>query len=94
MTMDQLAGMLGTMVGVSLSPEMWFAVWFVVHFSRSFFQYYIYAFVFAALALVTFRVVVGFTSGTPEVVLALLVWTLLGGGIRVMISRWKNSPTR
>lgn len=89
---ETIAGFVGSMVGSSLSPEMWVAVGLVVWQSRSFLRFLgaaaLGAFVVVGLR---FAVIERFALSDAVVsIAAVFVWSGLGALIRAAVSKRKG----
>jgi len=87
--MDLLIAIVGAILGISSSPEMWVAVILVVAFSSSA-NAFLIALALAAVALVGLKYAL--IPGFPLIfavltVVALALWSSIGWGLRTMIMR-------
>lgn len=94
--MGPAADIVGSIVGTSLSPEMWLAAGCVIYYARSTISFFV-ALVIAALALVALRfaIVTNYqTKGAAYAVLALTVWSSIGWGLRALLRRRARTRLR
>jgi hypothetical protein len=86
---DLLVAILGAIIGISSSPEMWIAVAVVVLFSSST-KAFLAALALAAVALVGLKYAM--LPGFPPIlavltVVALALWSSIGWWLRTMVTR-------
>ena len=90
--MELVAAIAGQLLGTSLSPEMWVAVGLVVAFATNLASF-VRALLVAALLLIGLRAaVLGNFGFLPATLTALLLWSLLGWGLRVLLVGNKLKP--
>jgi len=91
MELQAPAALAGQIIGTSLSPEMWAAVAAVIYFARSS-RAFVVALMIAATVLlaVRFAMIPAYQPmAVMSAVLALVIWSSIGWGIREMIKRRK-----
>jgi hypothetical protein len=89
---ELVAAIAGQLLGTSLSPEMWVAAGLVVAFATNLISF-VRALLVAALLLTGLRAaVLGNFGFLPATLAALLLWSLLGWGLRALLVGKKLKP--
>jgi hypothetical protein len=94
--MEELAATTGQIIGTSLSPEMWGAVAAVVYYGRAA-KAFAVALVIATAALLMLRFMLMPDypiKAAGSAIVALALWSSIGWGIRVLLSRLRARAGR